>query len=46
MRRRMVEAGSNVTFRCVQKPKDKQKPHPEFDYPPPIFLCLSTKTLV
>lgn len=25
-------AGINVTFRRAQKPKGKQKPHPEFDY--------------
>jgi hypothetical protein len=25
-------AGVNVTFRRAQKPKGKQKPHPEFDY--------------
>jgi DNA modification methylase len=26
-------AGVNVTFRQAQKPKPKQKPHPELDYP-------------
>jgi len=26
-------AGVNVTFRRAQKPKPKQKPHPELDYP-------------
>jgi DNA modification methylase len=26
-------AGVNVTFRKAQKPKGKQKPHPQFDYP-------------
>jgi DNA modification methylase len=26
-------AGVNVTFRRAQKPKGKQKPHPELDYP-------------
>jgi hypothetical protein len=26
-------AGVNVTFKRAQKPKGKQKPHPELDYP-------------
>jgi len=26
-------AGVNATFRKAQRPKPKQKPHPELDYP-------------